>query len=163
MNIYFSIGSNLGNRLQNLRAASQRLEELGEISAKSSVFETAAWGGVKQPDYLNACLKVKTSKTVEPLEILKTVKNFETEIGRVPSVHWGSRKIDIDIIMIDDLIFHSQILSIPHARMSERLFVLVPLKEILPSDFRHPENNLTAEKMIKALDNEPYPLRITDL
>lgn len=163
MKIYFALGSNLGNRLQNLREAVRRLESLGHVSASSDVFSTAPWGGVAQPDYLNACVRIDSPSDYEPHEILKAVKNFEREIGRVESVRWGARKIDIDILLMDDVIFHSQDLDIPHARIPERLFVLVPLSQIVPDDWRHPENGLTVHEMIAGVDGESLPLRVTEL
>ena len=93
MVIYFGLGSNLGNRLHNLREALRRLEAFGHVAGKSAVFETEAWGGVPQPDYLNACVKIESNSHYDPHEILKAVKNFEREIGRVESVRWGARKI----------------------------------------------------------------------
>ena len=163
MKIYFALGSNLGNRLQNLREAVRRLESLGHVSASSDVFSTAPWGGVAQSDYLNACVRIDSPSDYEPHEILKAVKNFEREIGRVESVRWGARKIDIDILLMDDVIFHSQDLDIPHARIPERLFVLVPLRQIVPDDWRHPENGLTVHEMIAGVDGESRPLRVTEL
>ncbi|MBR4196887.1 MAG: 2-amino-4-hydroxy-6-hydroxymethyldihydropteridine diphosphokinase [Synergistaceae bacterium] len=163
MKIYFALGSNLGNRLQNLREAVRRLESLGHVSASSDVFSTAPWGGVAQPDYLNACVRIDSPSDYEPHEILKAVKNFEREIGRVESVRWGARKIDIDILLMDDVIFHSQDLDIPHARIPERLFVLVPLSQIVPDGWRHPENGLTVHEMIAGVDGESLPLRVTEL
>ena len=161
--VYFGLGTNLGNRLQNLRDALEKLRTLGKVESVSSVYETPAWGGVPQPDYLNACVKVEIDSCVEPLELLRTVKKFESELGRVPSVRWGARKIDIDILLIDDEVYHSEELNIPHMRISERMFVLVPLNEVLPSEWRHPENRKSVCEMINALDDESWPLRITGL
>lgn len=163
MYAYFGLGSNLGNRLQNLREAVNVLALLGKVQGKSSVFETKAWGGVPQPDYLNACVKLELTKIFLPAEILTKIKTFEIEIGRVPSVRWGERKIDIDILLIDDLIYHSQEIDIPHIRIPERLFVLVPLKEILPLNWRHPETGKNINEMIDELQAEMPPLRITSL
>lgn len=163
MNIYFALGSNLGNRLQNLRAAKEMLSSFGHVSKSSDVFSTEPWGGVQQPDYLNACLRIESQLRYEPREILKAVKNFEREIGRVDSVRWGARKIDIDILLMDDVIFHSQDLDIPHIRIPERLFVLVPLSQIVPENWRHPENDLTIHEMIERVDGESWPLRVTSL
>ena len=163
MNIYFSLGSNLGNRLQNLRAARDMLTQFGHVGKSSDVFSTAPWGGVEQPDYLNACVKIESPINYEPVEILKAVKKFEREIGRVESVRWGARKIDIDILMMDDIVYHSQDLDIPHARIPERLFVLVPLGQIVPEDWRHPENGLTVREMVGRIEGESWPLRVTGL
>ena len=161
--ICFGLGSNLGNRLQNLREAVRRLETCGHVGKSSDVFSTAPWGGVEQPDYLNACVRIDSPSSREPREILKAVKNFEREIGRVESVRWGARKIDIDILLIDDMIFHSQELDIPHIRIPGRLFVLVPLSQIVPENWRHPENGLTIPEMIAGVKGEAWPMRVTEL
>ncbi|MBR1486049.1 MAG: 2-amino-4-hydroxy-6-hydroxymethyldihydropteridine diphosphokinase [Synergistaceae bacterium] len=153
MNIYFGLGSNLGDRLKNLEDAIEKLKTVGKITAVSNIYETKAWGGVEQPDFLNACVKIEREDFIEPLELLKLVKNFENELGRVKSVRWGSRKIDIDILLIDDLIYESEELNIPHINLPNRLFVLEPLSEILPENWRHPENNKTCEEMIKEISN----------
>lgn len=161
--IYFGLGSNLGNRLQNLRDAVERLREFGRVVKCSDVYETSAWGGVKQPDYLNACVSVEAKKE-SPFEILARIKRFEREIGRVESARWGARKIDIDILLIDDLILHSDMLNVPHVSIPERLFVLVPLKEILPVSWRHPENMKSIDEMIADVKSEgDYVLRVTGL
>jgi len=151
LNIYFGLGSNLDDRLKNLNDAVEKLKTLGSVAAMSKIYETKPWGGVEQPDFLNACLKLEREKFIEPLELLKIIKNFEIELGRVPSVRWGARKIDIDILLIDDMIYKSPELNIPHVSLPERLFVLEPLEEILPSDWRHPENNKSVGDMIEFL------------
>ena len=163
MHIYFGLGSNLGDRLQNLRNALNRLSALGKIEGVSHVYETPAWGGVPQPDYLNACAKLLTSENVAPLELLRTVKAFESELGRVPSVRWGERLIDIDILLVDELVYHSPELDIPHVMMPARLFVLVPLRDILPENWRHPVNGKTISEMIAALSDEDMPVPAGEL
>ncbi|MBR0316090.1 MAG: 2-amino-4-hydroxy-6-hydroxymethyldihydropteridine diphosphokinase [Synergistaceae bacterium] len=163
MNIYFGLGTNLGNRLENLSNAVEKLKLIGEITNSSNIYETEAWGGVPQPDYLNMCVKVKTEKFIEPLEILRTVKNFEVELGREKNIRWGARKIDIDILLIDNVIYKSEELNIPHINIPDRLFVLVPLREILPDEWRHPENNMKVDEMIENLKNEKYPVKVMNL
>ena len=163
MNIYFGLGSNLGNRLQNLRDAAEKLMELGNVTGMSDVFETEAWGGVEQPDYLNACVKVESEKGFEPSELLSIVKGYERELGRVESVRWGARKIDIDILLIDDVVLSEPELDVPHVRIPERMFVLVPMGEILPEGWRHPENGISIREMVERIEGEAWPLRITEL
>ncbi len=163
MQVYFGLGSNLGNRLQNLRDALKLLISLGSLEAKSDVFETPAWGGVEQPDYLNACVKINITGNLSPHEILAHIKTFEREIGRaVTSIRWGARKIDIDILLIDDMIYHDETLDIPHVRIPERLFVLVPLREILPQNWKHTINGKNIHEMINSLEPEEI-IRITRL
>ena len=164
MLIYFGLGSNLGDKLENLRAAVEKLKTLGEIKRASSVYETEPWGGVEQPDYLNACVLIEcTNENITPLEILRAVKSFEVELGRVPSIRWGERKIDIDILLIDDVIYKSPELNIPHISIPDRLFVLVPLEEILPTEWRHPENHKSIQAMINDIikDNGALPIKIS--
>ena len=165
MMIYFGLGSNLGNRLQNLRDAVERLRSFGRIIKSSDVYETSAWGGVEQPDYLNACVSIESqNESLTPFDILSRIKRFERELGRVESVRWGARKIDIDILLIDDLILHSDMLNVPHVNIPDRLFVLVPLKEILPVSWRHPENMKSIDDMIECVRSEgDYVLRVTSL
>ena len=151
MNIYFGLGSNLGDRLKNINDAVEKLKTLGSVVSVSKIYETKPWGGVEQPDFLNACIKLERKNFIEPLELLKIVKNFEIELGRVPSVRWGERKIDIDILLIDEIIYKSPEINIPHINLPERLFVLEPLSEILPLNWRHPENNKTVDEMINFL------------
>ena len=160
MYMYFGLGSNLGDRLQNLRNALEKLKALGKIEAVSSIYETKAWGGVPQPDYLNACVKVNAFDTIAPHELLRTVKGFERELGRMPSVRWGERKIDIDILSIDDMIYHSEELDIPHIMMPQRLFVLIPLSEILPLNWKHPVNGKTVHEMIACISDESSPVKL---
>ena len=147
MNIYFGLGSNLGDRLKNINDAIEKLKTIGNVTAVSRIYETKPWGGVEQPDFLNACVKLEREDFIEPLELLKIIKNFENELGRVKSVRWGARKIDIDILLIDDMVYKSPELNIPHISLPERLFVLEPLEEILPPDWRHPENHKTVSEM----------------
>ena len=154
MNIYFGLGSNLGDRLKNINDAVEKLKNFGSVVAISKIYETKPWGGVEQPDFLNACVKLERKNFIEPLDLLKIIKNFEIEIGRVPSVRWGARKIDIDILLIDDMIYKSPELNIPHINLPDRLFVLEPLSEILPLNWRHPENNKTVEEMIKLVRSD---------
>ena len=160
MYIYFGLGTNLGDRIANLKAAIEKLKTLGELESVSSIYETEPWGGIEQPKFLNMCVKMKIEKSLTPLEILRTIKNFEIELGREKSIRWGARKIDIDILLIGDEIFHSEELDVPHIRIPERLFVLVPLKEILPDDWRHPENKKTIDEMISELKNESWPEKV---
>ncbi len=156
--IYFGIGSNLGGRLQNLRDALDMLKMLGSIANVSKVYESEAWGGVPQPDYLNACVKIDTEKRINPPELLRTVKAFEHKLGRVPSVRWGERKIDIDILLLNDEVYHSEELDIPHVRIPERLFVLVPLMDIVSKEWRHPVTGKSVQEMMTELEGESWPV-----
>ena len=164
MRIYFGLGSNLYDRLSNLRNALSCLESLGRVIKASSVYATPAWGGVSQPDYLNACALIESDSVLSPLELLKTIKTFESRLGRVKSVRWGERKIDIDILLVGDMIFSSPELNIPHVSLPERLFVLVPLRELLSQNWSHPVSHKSLSEMIDVLaPRESQPLRVTNL
>ena len=159
MNIYFGLGSNLGNRLQNLRDALEKLRTLGRVVKCSNVYETPAWGGVPQPDYLNACVSVESEAEIEAPGLLRRVKGFERELGRVESVRWGARKIDVDILLMGDEVYHSAEIDVPHVRIPERMFVLVPLGEVVPEGWRHPVNGKGVSEMIAEL-GEGVPVRV---
>ncbi|MEP6755978.1 MAG: 2-amino-4-hydroxy-6-hydroxymethyldihydropteridine diphosphokinase [Chthonomonadales bacterium] len=131
--VYLSIGSNIGDREANLRSAVARLKrnEL-QVVTVSSIYETSPVGETAIPvdGYLNIAAKIVTD--LEPAELLHHTQSVEIEEGRTPTFHWGPRKIDIDIILFGDLTEETETLSIPHPRMQERAFVLIPLLEIDP-------------------------------
>lgn len=135
-NVYFSLGSNLGDRLKNIAQALQALNELvGTEIQTSSIYETKAWGNQLQPDFLN--LVTHFSSKLEPLELLKIIQNIELSSGRIRKEHWGSRTLDIDILLIDDKIINYENLIVPHPLMHKRKFVLAPLAEIA-HNLKHP-------------------------
>lgn len=133
--VYLALGTNLGNRLANLKEAIAALSPQMEVKEKSNVYETPPWGFKDQEMFLNQVLRVETYLKPEPL--LRHVKRLEIILGRKESFHNGPRLIDIDILFYDDLILYSPALMIPHPYVHERGFVLVPLMEIAP-DFVHP-------------------------
>jgi 2-amino-4-hydroxy-6-hydroxymethyldihydropteridine diphosphokinase len=130
---YLGLGSNEGDRLANLRAARDALGGRGvEVLAASSVYETAPQGEVTdQADFLNACLRVRTS--LGPEELLDAAKAVERDLGREPGgVRHGPRPIDVDVLLLGDLEFRSERLSLPHSEVTSRRFVLEPLLELDP-------------------------------
>lgn len=129
------LGSNLGDRLGNLRQAVDRLRKQGTILATSFVYETPPFGVTTQPRFLNAALILEFEGS--PHFLLKTLKTIEKEMGRKERDKWGPREIDLDILMIPDLVYEDEGLKIPHPGLPERAFVLVPLSEIAP-DWIHP-------------------------
>jgi 2-amino-4-hydroxy-6-hydroxymethyldihydropteridine diphosphokinase len=135
--IYFlSLGSNLGSRAKNLAAAVRFIREHGvEVLRASSAYETEPVDHLDQPWFLNQVLQVRSS--LSPFALLKLAKSIEARMKRVPTVAKGPRTIDIDILFADDLIVDLPDLAIPHPRLAQRNFVLVPLCEIAP-EFRHP-------------------------
>jgi len=130
---YLGLGSNEGERLENLRAGRDALGEHGvEVLAASSVYETAPQGEVlDQPDFLNACLEVRTA--LGPEELLDAAKAVERELGREPGgVRHGPRPIDVDLLLLGDVELRSERLSLPHPEVLSRRFVLEPLLELDP-------------------------------
>lgn len=133
--VYLALGSNLGNRLANLKNAISNLTPQMDVKKKSLVYETPPWGHTDQPQFLNQCVMVETY--LEPENLLAHLKRLETVLGREPTFENGPRVIDIDILFYDDLILNTPPLVIPHPRMHTRGFVLVPLNDIAP-DMVHP-------------------------
>jgi len=130
--IYLGIGSNLGNRSKNIKAALKKIGSLKDtqVLKASRIIETDPVGGpARQGKFLNTALKIRTALT--PEIFLKKIKNIEKELGRTQSVRFGPRIIDIDILLYGDKIIHSRNLEIPHPRMFHRDFVLRPLLELL--------------------------------
>jgi 2-amino-4-hydroxy-6-hydroxymethyldihydropteridine diphosphokinase len=124
--VFLGIGSNLGDREGNLRSAAVSIGKLaGGIMAYSSVYETEPWGFQSGEEFLNMVLKLKTA--MEPAELLRCILSIELEMGRVRSMsQYSSRIIDIDILLYEDLLVDDAGLTIPHPRLHERKFVLVP-------------------------------------
>lgn len=142
--VYLALGSNLGDRLANLKQAIASLTPQMQVKAKSAVYETPPWGYVDQPRFLNQVVRVKTYLEPEPL--LKHIKRLEIALGRKETVPNGPRSIDIDILFYDDLVLDTGSLHIPHPRLEERAFVLVPLMDIAP-DLVHPVGKKTVREM----------------
>ena len=129
--VYLGIGSNIGNRDNNIRQAVSLLKETGiEIAAVSSLIETDPVGGPPQGKFLNGAIKIKT--ILSPQELLQTLKSIEQKLGRTKTVKDGPRVIDLDILLYEDATISSDALTIPHPRMLERAFVIKPLNEIAP-------------------------------
>lgn len=139
MHVYFGLGTNLGDKEQNLRLAVQHIEErIGKVVSLSAFYATAPWGFASDNAFLNAVVCVETS--LPPLEILSVTQSIEKEMGRThKSVNgvYSDRVIDIDLLLYDDLILDTPTLKLPHPLMQERRFVMEPLAEIAP-DVMHP-------------------------
>ena len=130
--IILALGTNIEPREQYLKNALARIEENNlKIILESSVYETPAWGGVADQNFLNMCIEVETE--LEAYELLDTIQKIELELGRVRKEHWGNRTIDIDIITFDDLIYDDERLIVPHKYIHDRNFVLAPLVEMYGS------------------------------
>ena len=122
------IGSNLGDPAANVRAGIDALGEAGTIVARSRLYRTKPWGRTDQPDFCNAAAIVETD--LSPRELLNLLKDLERSLGRTQTERWGPRAIDFDILFYDELQIDEPGLQIPHPRLHERAFALVPLAEI---------------------------------
>jgi 2-amino-4-hydroxy-6-hydroxymethyldihydropteridine diphosphokinase len=155
-----SLGSNVGDRLRGIVTAAELISvKAGDVVGKSAVYETPPWGLESQPKFLNACILINTDLT--PRELLRALKGIESGMGRVPRERWGPREIDIDIVTYGDGSYEDDALVIPHPRMSERAFVLMPMRDIAPS-WRHPASGLSVEDMLSRVDTGGI-VRITQL
>jgi 2-amino-4-hydroxy-6-hydroxymethyldihydropteridine diphosphokinase len=143
--VFIGLGSNLGNRLENLKEAINALSPQMTVKAKSHIYETPPWGHEDQPRFLNQAVKAQTYLAPEPL--LKHIKRLETALGRKVSFPNGPRMIDIDILLYDDLVLNTPSLFIPHPRMHERAFVLLPMMDIAP-DLIHPVTQKSVRELI---------------
>ena len=153
--VYLALGSNMGNRLANLKAAILNLTPQMTVKKKSSVYETPPWGFVEQDAFLNQVVMAETY--LEPQPLLRHLKRLELVLGRVPNFRNGPRLIDIDILFFDNLIINTPPLVIPHPRLHERAFVLVPLVEIEP-DLIHPILQRPVNKLLDDVDRSGIKL-----
>jgi 2-amino-4-hydroxy-6-hydroxymethyldihydropteridine diphosphokinase len=132
MSIFLGLGSNLGDKRNNLYYAINEIRKYGLITIEkiSSFYKTSPSGQKNQPDFINAVIQLKTELTPEGL--LFVAKSIEKKMGRIKFIKWGPRKIDIDIILYNDLVIKKHGLIIPHPEAKNRLFVIEPLMEIAP-------------------------------
>lgn len=158
--VYMALGSNLGDRQQNIERAVALLPPRVRVERLSSLYQTRPQGFREQPMFLNAVLRGRTS--LSPRALLRRAKEVEEELGRRPSFPNAPRPIDIDILLYDDQVMDTPDLVIPHPHLSQRAFVLVPLSEIAPQ-LQHPGTGHTASEMLARLRRqgedgvEPWP------
>jgi len=146
--VYLGLGSNMGSRQDNLDKALGFLSHRLQVERVSSVYETEPIGNIEQPRFLNLVCQVNTN--LAPLALLTLAKGIESKLGRVPSKPDAPRPIDIDILLYGDQIIKNPRLVIPHPRLAERAFVLIPLAEIAP-DLVHPVSGKTIEELLEAV------------
>lgn len=150
-NAFLGLGSNLGDRLQSLQQAVHHLQDQPEIEVDfenglAPIYETAPMGvSQSQQNYFNTTIRIQT--TLTPMNLLHTCLQIESEMGRVRQERWGSRMIDIDLLLFDDLVFNDDELMVPHPRMHQRLFVLEPLSRIA-GEITHPVRNETIHTIL---------------
>lgn len=147
--VFLGLGSNLGDKYENLKQVLEMLDgRVGRLTAVSPIYQTSPFGIVNQPIFWNLCVKLETM--LPPATLLKELKAIESEMGRVPTYHWGPRLIDLDILLYDDLILQTETLTIPHSGLTKRPFVLIPLHDIAP-ELVHPVSGKPIKKMVTAV------------
>ena len=149
--VYLSLGSNLGDRAANLRAAIDRLGRVGRVVAVSSFYETEPVEVTDQPWFLNCAVRLETEKM--PRQLLAALLEIERQMGRRRDRKKGPRVIDLDILLFGSSVIQTRGLTIPHPAMHERRFVLEPLAEIAP-DVRHPVRKQTIPELRNALSGQ---------
>ena len=150
---YIGIGSNVGDRVENLRQALEHLDSIMSLERLSATYETAPRYVLDQPPFLN--MAVGGDTPLEPLLLLEQLKKIEIDIGRVPTEErYGPRAIDLDILFYGSDVVNEPGLSIPHPLMAEREFVLRPLADIAPN-FRHPVMGRSVAEILSLLEGEP--------
>ena len=144
-----ALGTNLGDRIENIEEAIRRLTADGSIRlvSRSKLYRSAPWGVTDQDWFINACIAIQT--TLSPHELLKRCQTVENDMGRVRTLRWGPRIIDVDILTFKDLTIAEPDLTVPHPLIAERAFVLVPLKDVAP-ELRL--NGRSIDAMLETLD-----------
>ncbi len=146
--LYLLLGTNLGNKSENLNAAIQAISrEIGSVELASKIYVTGAWGMEDQPDFYNQAVLVHTN--LYPQEILKALKGIEDEVGRTENVRWGPREIDIDILFYGQWIYETPDLEIPHPQIQNRRFALMPMVDIA-EEFHHPKLKKNIKELLSA-------------
>lgn len=142
---YLLLGSNVGDRAAMLKKATHLIEShIGPVKAKSSIYETEPWGVENQENFLNLALHIESS--LPPMAAWKMIEQIQNDLGKTQEGVWGPRNIDIDILYCDDVVLKTPELTIPHPRVRERNFVLVPLMEIA-GEFIDPELKINIEEI----------------
>jgi 2-amino-4-hydroxy-6-hydroxymethyldihydropteridine diphosphokinase len=158
--IFILLGSNLGDRNSNLNYARQEISRsIGEIVTVSSIYKTAAWGNTEQPDFYNQVIEISSALT--PEKMLFSVLEIEKNAGRVRDEKWGPRVIDIDILFYNDTVISTERLIVPHPRIPDRKFTLLPLSEIA-GGFKHPVTGKTVNEMLALCTDDLLVEKVTE-
>ena len=151
-NVYLLIGGNIGDRIFHLQKAREEIvTHIGQISAVSSIYQTAPWGNNDQPDFLNQVLLVNTN--LDPFQLLNQTLSIEKQMGRVRDGLNKPRIIDIDIISMEDTVVNTEELQIPHPHMANRKFVLIPIYE-LDNHWVHPIFQKNIKTLLEECEDE---------
>ena len=157
--VYLALGTNLGDRQQNLKQALQKLPPQITVLNTSRLYETAPAYVIDQPAFLNMALKGQTN--LSPEELLIYLKHIEDEMGRQQTIRYGPRIIDLDILFFDDWVLNTPDLQIPHPRLAERGFVLYPLADIA-ANLVHPVYHKTVKELLDALPEDAGIMQVTN-
>lgn len=157
--VYLGLGSNVGDKLSNLQSAVDLINQVPDclVEILSSVYETKPFGNSEQENFLNTVIKISTG--LDQFSLFAELKEIEKKLGRKFRSKWGPREIDIDILFFNDLVFSSEIITLPHKGIISRDFVMIPLLEIAP-ELVHPEHNKKLSEFIVNLESR-YILRKT--
>lgn len=147
--VYIALGTNIGDRAQNLQRALQALVSQVQIDQCSPVYETPPWGILDQAPFYNQVIHGKTE--LSPLDLISFLKRLEKDLGRQPGIRFGPRLIDLDLLFYDDLALETPNLTIPHPRMEGRGFVLIPLADLAP-ELTHPVLKRTVRDLLAECD-----------
>ena len=152
--IYLLLGSNLGDSKKYISDAIRLIKaEIGAVISASSLYQTAAWGKIDQPDFINQIINIQSDS--DPKQLLNKIIVLEKILGRQRIEKWGSRTIDIDILFYGNMIINEPDLVIPHPQLHNRRFTLMPLMELAP-DFVHPILNQTISTLFESLKDKLY-------
>jgi len=157
--VYISLGGNVGNTQEIFKEALQIIaEKVGEITQKSSLYQTAAWGNIPQNDFLNQVIELETS--LNPNELLDSLLTIELYFKRDRKEKWGPRTLDLDILYYNQELIVTEYLQVPHPRIKERNFILIPLAEIAPN-WLDPKENQTILQLKDTCKDELLVSKIT--
>ncbi|MFZ5752793.1 MAG: 2-amino-4-hydroxy-6-hydroxymethyldihydropteridine diphosphokinase [Bacillota bacterium] len=157
--LFLALGSNVGDPVRNLLWAIERLTEAGlKMIKPSGIYLTEPVGYLDQPDFYNMVIKMETD--LEPRKVLEICQAIEVESGRVREIPWGPRTLDIDILFFGERLVHEEDLQIPHPRLKERAFVLVPLREIAPDVFHQLGVVIPPQKVVLLIESSDVTMEL---